>query len=173
MNTISAECLRSETVCELQTKQAGNTACLASPFGLTYFMVLRFGDFPSRWHCFWVEGVMKLILFFSLQNGEMRLPIIEIALGTTSISTPCVWVYDLGTSWRWVVSFTPRPLYSRGRSLLDRRLGGPQSRPGRRGEEKILGPTGTWIQPVASRYTDYAIPADICIGVLIYLLRLI
>jgi hypothetical protein len=35
---------------------------------------------------------------------------------------------DLGTSWRWVVNFTPRPLYLRGK-------------------------------PVASRYTDYAIPA--------------
>jgi hypothetical protein len=52
----------------------------------------------------------------------------------------------LGTSWRWVVSFTPLPLYLRGKSPrypLDRRLGGPQSRYGRRGEEKILDPTGT------------------------------
>jgi hypothetical protein len=40
---------------------------------------------------------------------------------------------DLGSSWRWVVSFTPWPLYPRGKSpryLLDRRLGGPQSRSG-------------------------------------------
>jgi hypothetical protein len=38
---------------------------------------------------------------------------------------------DLGISWRWVVSFTPRPLYTPGESPLfplDRRLGGPQSR---------------------------------------------
>jgi hypothetical protein len=36
-------------------------------------------------------------------------------------------ILDLGTRWRWVVSFTPRPLYSQGRSPgypLDRRLGG-------------------------------------------------
>jgi hypothetical protein len=67
-----------------------------------------------------------------------------------------------------VVRFTRRPLYSRGRSLrypLDRRLGGPQSRSGRCGEEKILDPTGTRtptplvVQPVVSRYTDYAIPS--------------
>jgi hypothetical protein len=48
---------------------------------------------------------------------------------------------DLGTSWRWVVSFTPLPLYSRGKSLrypLDRRRGGPQSPSGRRGERKFL-----------------------------------
>jgi hypothetical protein len=40
----------------------------------------------------------------------------------------------------------PLPLYSRGKCLtytLDRRLGGPQSWSGRRGEEKILDPTGT------------------------------
>jgi hypothetical protein len=53
---------------------------------------------------------------------------------------------DLGTSWRWVVSFTLRSLYHRGKSPrypLDRMLGGSQSRSGRRGEEKILDSTGT------------------------------
>jgi hypothetical protein len=40
---------------------------------------------------------------------------------------------DLGTSWRWVVGFTPG----------DRRLGMPQSRSGRCREEKIRDPTGT------------------------------
>jgi hypothetical protein len=47
--------------------------------------------------------------------------------------------FDLGTRWRWVVSFTPRPLYPQGKSPsypLDRRLGGPQSRSGSGGEEK-------------------------------------
>jgi hypothetical protein len=37
---------------------------------------------------------------------------------------------DLGTSWRWVVSFTPWPLYPQGkrpRYPLDRRLGEPQN----------------------------------------------
>jgi hypothetical protein len=55
----------------------------------------------------------------------------------------------LGTSWRWVVSFMTRPLYPRGKSPrypLDRRLGGPRSRSGRRGEEEILDPTGTLTQ---------------------------
>jgi hypothetical protein len=57
------------------------------------------------------------------------------------------WIFlDLGTSCRWVVSFSLQPLYSRGkkpRYRLDRRLGGPQSRSGRGGEENILDPTGT------------------------------
>jgi hypothetical protein len=46
---------------------------------------------------------------------------------------------DLGTRWRWMVSFTPRPLYTRRKSPrypLDRRLGGTQSPSGRHGEEK-------------------------------------
>jgi hypothetical protein len=42
-------------------------------------------------------------------------------------------ILDLGTRWRWVVNFTPRPLYlreNRPRYSLDRRIGGPQSRSG-------------------------------------------
>jgi hypothetical protein len=48
-------------------------------------------------------------------------------------------ILDVGTRWRWVVSFMPRPLYSQGMRLrypLDRSLGGSQGRSGRGGEEK-------------------------------------
>jgi hypothetical protein len=73
---------------------------------------------------------------------------------------------DLGTNWRWVVSFTPLPIYTRGKSPLyplDRRLGGAHSWSRRRGEEKILdpirirNPTPRHVQPVASRYTGYCL----------------
>jgi hypothetical protein len=50
---------------------------------------------------------------------------------------------DIGTIWRWVVSFTPRPLYPQGKSScypLDRSLGVLQSCSGRGGEEKISQP---------------------------------
>jgi hypothetical protein len=63
---------------------------------------------------------------------------------------------DLSTSWRWVVNFTPRPLYPQGkgpRYPLDRRLGGPQSRSGRFGEVKILTPTGIRTPTPRSSYT--------------------
>jgi hypothetical protein len=53
-----------------------------------------------------------------------------------------LWMRRLG----WAVSFTPRPLYPRGKDPwypLGRRLGGPQNRSGQREEEKILDPTGT------------------------------
>jgi hypothetical protein len=56
--------------------------------------------------------------------------------GSRSID-PCILVLD--TIWRWMVNFTPRPLYLQGKSpsyLLDRRLCGPQSRSGRSAEEK-------------------------------------
>jgi hypothetical protein len=52
-------------------------------------------------------------------------------------TAPCI--LDLGTTWRWVVSFTSRPLYPQGKYPwypLDRKLGEPQSRSGRGGEEK-------------------------------------
>jgi hypothetical protein len=52
---------------------------------------------------------------------------------------------DLGSSWRRVVSFTPRPVYSRGKSLkysLNRRLSGLRIQSGQYGEVKILDPTG-------------------------------
>jgi hypothetical protein len=49
---------------------------------------------------------------------------------------------------------------------LDRKLDGPQSRSGRRGEKKYLAPPPgdsnsepSAVHPVASRYTDCAIPA--------------
>jgi hypothetical protein len=51
--------------------------------------------------------------------------------------------FDLGTRWRRVVRFTPRPLYARGRWALyslDRRLSGSQSRSGRYGVDENISP---------------------------------
>jgi hypothetical protein len=65
-------------------------------------------------------------------------------------------IINLGTGWRLVVSFTPRPFYPRGKSPrypLDRRLGGPQNRSGRGGEKKKIPATAgirtAVVQPVA------------------------
>jgi hypothetical protein len=82
------------------------------------------------------------------------------------------WMYratfflNLGTSWKWVVSFTPRPLYLSGKSFrypLDRRLGGRQE-----SAWTTWGRENPWlyrdsnsdplvVQPVASRYAECAI----------------
>jgi hypothetical protein len=60
--------------------------------------------------------------------------------------------------WRWVVSFTPQPLYSQGKIPwypLDRRLGELQRRSERGGEEKnsqhLPGLEPPIIQPIAQR----------------------
>jgi hypothetical protein len=74
---------------------------------------------------------------------------------------------DLDNSRRRVVSFTRRLLYLRERSpryQLDRRLGGPQSRSERRGEEKFIDPTGTRTPtPPSSSPFPVAIPCTGCI----------
>jgi len=54
-------------------------------------------------------------------------------------------IFNLGSRWKWMVSFTPRPLYLHGKSprySLDRRLGGPQSRSG------TTIPAGNWTSVV-------------------------
>jgi hypothetical protein len=82
-----------------------------------------------------------------------RAPHHEGILGSGGIAPH---ILDLGTRCRWVVSFTPWPLYSHGNSPwypLHRWLGGPQSQSGRGGEEKnsqpLLGLEHTIIQSIA------------------------
>jgi hypothetical protein len=73
-------------------------------------------------------------------------------------------ILDLGTRWRWVLSFTPRPLYTRGKNLrgtlwirgwVDHRAGLDAVE-----ERKILPLRNrTPVVPsVVCRYTDWAIP---------------
>jgi hypothetical protein len=65
-------------------------------------------------------------------------------------------ILHFGTRWKWVVSFTSRPLYPQEKSPwcpLDRRLGGSQSRYGRGDSQPPPGLELTIIQPVAQRYT--------------------
>jgi hypothetical protein len=95
------------------------------------------GAQATRFTCKWWTVKVKLSL--CLTNWALRH---EGVWGSGCIDPHFL---DLGTSWRWVVSFTPRPLYPCGepRYLLDWRLGRPQSRSGRHGKEKILDPTST------------------------------
>jgi hypothetical protein len=91
----------------------------------------------------------SLILFNDLQMIEVK--DIKLSLCLTNwnpwswrcMGSECIdpHILDLGTSWRWVVSFTPRPLYPWGirhRYSLDRRLRGPWNQSGRRMEENFL-----------------------------------
>jgi hypothetical protein len=70
-------------------------------------------------------------------------------------------ILDLGTRWRWMVSFTPQLLYPPQEKttwyLLDRRLGGPQNQSGHSSEEKnsqpLLRLKPPIVQSVAQHYT--------------------
>jgi hypothetical protein len=92
-----------------------------------------------------------LVFFF---NGA---PCHEGILGSGGIVPR---ILDLGTRLRWVVSFTPRLLYPKGKRPwypLDRRPGAPQSLSGRGGEENnsqsLPGVEPAIIQTIAQCYT--------------------
>jgi hypothetical protein len=89
-------------------------------------------------------------------------------------------LFDLGTCWRWVVSFTPRPFYppatlpsgKEPRYPLDRRLSGPQNWSGRHREKKILVPTITRTPTPRSSNRSQSVyrlfypgsPTDLCLN---------
>jgi hypothetical protein len=75
-------------------------------------------------------------------------------------------IFDLGTKWRWVVSFVLLLLYPSGSSPrypLDRRLGGPQNRSERNQRKKKLAPAGNRT-PAVRRYcyTGFPLPDVTC-----------
>jgi hypothetical protein len=73
-------------------------------------------------------------------------------------------VLDLDTIWKWVVSFTPQSLYPRRNCPGTHWIGGymgPRSGLTLWIRKKSLAPTGDRIpavQPIARRYTDWALP---------------
>jgi hypothetical protein len=88
-----------------------------------------------------------------------RAPRHEGVLGSGGIAPRILY---LGTRWRWVVNFTPRPLCLQRNSpwhLLDRRLGGPQSRSGRGGEEINSHLLSGLELPIIQLVTRWTIPA--------------
>jgi hypothetical protein len=77
-------------------------------------------------------------------------------------------ILDLGIRWRWVVSFTPRPLYPKERAPGAHWIGGwvgPRAVLNAVVKRKIpsprreSNPTTPIVQSVAQRYTDWAITA--------------
>ena len=73
--------------------------------------------------------------------------------------------HDCSTRRGWVVSSTPRPHFTPGKDPVHpfyRRLGEPQ---GRSGRVEDLVPTGIrsrTVQPIVSRYTDWATRSTLC-----------
>jgi hypothetical protein len=82
----------------------------------------------------------------------------KVYLGSGGIAPS---IFDLGTRWRGMVSFTLRMFYPQGNNPwypLYRRIGGPKRRSGRGGEEKnsqsLPGIEPSIIEPIAQRYTN-------------------
>jgi hypothetical protein len=97
---------------------------------------LTYERYPSITSCKVNVKVKLSLCFFLTEHHAMK-----AYWGSRGIQLNAF--FNLGTGWRWVVSFTPRPIYSQGKSSwypLDRRLGGPQSCSGRGGEEKNFQP---------------------------------
>ena len=103
-------------------------------------------------HIFVVDvlSIIRLTVKFTLEHA------IKVQKGSRGKVS---YFFNLSVRRGWVVKATPRPLYSRERpgTPFYRRMGGSQGRSER--VRKISAPPGfdpRTIQPVASRYTDYA-----------------
>ena len=97
-------------------------------------------------------GKVKVTLVQALRLCTSR----TVHRGSRGIALP---FHDHGTRREWGVRVTPRPLFTAGKTQypLYRRLGQPQ---GRSGQVRKISPPPTFdpqtVQPVASRYTDWA-----------------
>jgi hypothetical protein len=111
--------------CELLIFVTTLKISLAKFFKLfTCFLQKRFG-LMSTFSFLHVDVKVKLSLCFTKHHA------MKTYWGSGGIA-PCI--PNLGARWRWVISFTSRPLHPW--YPLDRRLGGPQNRTGCGGEEK-------------------------------------
>jgi hypothetical protein len=122
--------------------------------GLTFVRWFHYTDIFCRFNCSWVQSGRLMMaqsqkvctdpLWYLCQKGyktegnyrsckvKLSLCLMNYALCHEGIwGSGCIAPHflDLGTSWRWMVSFTSHPLYPWGKSFqypLDRRLGGPR-----------------------------------------------
>jgi hypothetical protein len=114
--------------------------------------------FVTSWDYPWEKSRQLPSKSFPFHHSSIILPFDTIQSSYWQLSL-CImpWRYtstvlDLGIRWRWVVRFTARP---------HTRLGVPQNRFGRCGEEKNLDPAENLtsaVQPLSHRYTQSAIP---------------
>jgi hypothetical protein len=114
-------------------------------------------DISQNWHIFKAESsvLWPMILEHSpfsksaaTCNMTLKRILRALNLSGGGGTVPCI--VNLGTRWRWVVSFTPRLFYTKvraHRTLGDKRLGRPQIRSGRCGEERnpMVAPSGIWV----------------------------
>jgi hypothetical protein len=119
---------------EIQTGHLQNTSQRRNRSAGLSLLSPKFECNPLSLPDFRIINVKKIKLSLCLTNWTLRQ---EDVWGTGCIDPR---ILALGTCWRWVVSFTPRPHYPGEGDpyILDRRLGEPKSQSGPRGEVKIL-----------------------------------
>jgi hypothetical protein len=150
-------------------------------------MTLTFSGNFSRSVLLWTDWLYQLhnckectALVLKVLNSSNFLMKLHFTLGKVVpvlnwlriIPWRCMWkwryscsIVDLGTIWRWVVSFMSQPLCSCGKSAqsaLNRMLFGSQSQSGSCEVEKISCPcqqSNPSQKPIACYYTDWYIPA--------------
>ena len=126
----------------------------------------------KKWHLRTQNGFGRVrtvstggFTFRKKRKGKVKCPLVQalrLCTGRTAHRGSrgiALLFHDHGTRRGWGVSATPRPLFTPGKTRypLYRRLGGPQGWSGQ--VRKISPPPGfdpRTVQPVASRYTDYA-----------------
>jgi hypothetical protein len=79
-----------------------------------YFVMTQSGNF-------WMLPRMEIILRENCEENVGMTSRHEGVLGSGGIAPR---ILDLGTRWKWVVSFTPRPLYPRERAPVIHWIGG-------------------------------------------------
>jgi hypothetical protein len=82
-------------------------------------------------NCFWCMRNLRVCLHKGKSKEVVPVPKHHSMKTYWGVEVQLHVFYDLGTRWRWMVSFTPRPLYPQGdspRYPFDRRLGGALSR---------------------------------------------
>jgi hypothetical protein len=129
------------------------TAAIYNAGRLSFTRMLKYIMFLHYTVCVWQQEESRergcCTLFYLLYKCMDKMVKLFLCSTIYALRHEGIWVsgcrepqfLDLGTSWRWAVRITTRPLCPRGKSPrypLDRRLGEPQSRSGRCCEEKIL-----------------------------------
>jgi hypothetical protein len=119
---------------------------------LHYTLVALYID--SCWFPFNILCCIELLTLCAAEDCILTVKVVPVPNQLSTTPWRCIreWMYRSMyswpcTSWGWVVSVTPWPLYLGERTPwypLVRRQGGPQNQPGWCGTEKNLAPTRTW-----------------------------
>jgi hypothetical protein len=137
-----------------------STACYRDSFILPFWLYFQFRKIS--------QASSKACVSLVIKDKKIGFFLCLINLSKTPWKSMGDWRYSfailhLGARWRWVVSFTPLPLYPAGKQPpipIAQEAGWPQGRSARYGQENSLAShvnRTPGFQPLARHYTDWAI----------------